>query len=83
MVAFCSYCNQEFEIDDLSFLLLFNTQRKVYCEKCRNKKTMGCYKCSNFTRFYDYDYCSGYRTELTIELPIYCDQYDPKEKELK
>lgn len=72
MEAYCSYCNQRFEIDDRSFLLLFTTQRKVFCPECANKETMGCYQCKIFTRFYDYDYCSAFKNEF----PIYCDQYD-------
>lgn len=82
MDAYCSYCNVKFEIDTYSFLVLFKTQRKVYCVHCRNKRTMGCYQCKDFTRFYDYDYCSAFRSEFHRELPIYCDQYKPKEKQI-
>lgn len=54
-------------------MLLFKTNRRVYCSGCCNKKTIGCYHCNHFLRFYDYDHCS--EGKYKQKTPIYCEAY--------
>lgn len=74
--ANCIYCGTEILIDEPSFISLFKTGRKIFCQDCRNKETMGCLKCQHFCRagWYD-DVCWIHKDN---RIPLYCSDFKPK-----
>ena len=77
MNVICKECGKEFELDDPTFIMLFERGREIYCVDCiwEHPDLNECNSCKNLIEFYDYNYCSFNKGSI---YSYYCEGFQNK-----